>query len=253
MNVVIIEDEHLAAKRMTDLLNRFDKDIKILDTLPTIKRSVNWFSENHQPDLVFMDIQLADGLSFDIFERIEIKCPIIFTTAYDEYALKAFKVNSIDYLLKPIDYNELGKAMKKFYTNYSQYKTETNPEIITNLLRNFQNNKYKTRFLIKVGIHLKNIEVNDIACFYSLKKATYLSTYDNRSYNIDHSLEQLEELLDPKKFFRINRKYIANLTSFIDIMSFKNSRLKVKMKGTNDDDIFVSRDKVQKFKRWLDN
>ena len=200
-----------------------------------------------------MDIQLADGLSFEIFERVKVPCPVIFTTAYEEYAVKAFKVNSIDYLLKPIAWNELEAAFHKF-RNQTQNLTAT-PSVTIELLNNIKKmlrKQYKNRFVIKVGEHLKSIPVEDILFFYSLEKATYLFTADFRTYLVDYSLDHISEMIDEQRFFRINRKYILSNQSIADIVVYSNSRLKIKLKKPDEESIIVSRDKVQKFKEWLD-
>ncbi|MEZ5084340.1 MAG: LytTR family DNA-binding domain-containing protein [Bacteroidales bacterium] len=203
------------------------------------------------PDLAFFDIQLADGLSFEIFEKIEVICPIIFTTAFNEYAIKAFKVNSVDYLLKPIDFEELTTAINKFKKNFVSEPKQDLKLAFDNVL-NMLTENYKKRFVVKVGEHIKSIAASDILYFFSLEKATFMHTADNHNYVVDYSLDQLEQLLDPKTFFKINRKYLISLTSFDDIISYSNSRLKVELKHSTDLDAIVAREKVQKFKQWLD-
>ena len=253
MKVLIIEDEHLAAKRLEDLLNKYDKEIEILAKISSVKKSVKWFNENTEPDLAFMDIQLGDGLSFEIFEQVKINCPIIFTTAFDEYAIKAFKVNSVDYLLKPFDFEELSTSIEKYKANF-EHKSSNDSSIqqfqieeVVNMLAN----KYKDRFVVKVGVHIRPVETANIAYFYIMEKATYIHTNDNKNYVIDFSLEQIERLVNPKLFFRINRKYIINIKAINDIISFSNSRLIIKIESSDDEDIIVSREKVTKFKSWL--
>ncbi len=251
MEVVVIEDEHLAAKRLIDLINKFDSSIQMVERLGSVKKSVKWFNKNPHVDLVFMDIQLADGLSFEIFEQCELKAPVIFTTAFDEYAIRAFKVNSIDYLLKPIDFEELGNALNKFL---SQQKNEREPinhvkmeEVIQLLTK-----QHKTRFVVKVGNHIKPIEIVEIQYFYSLEKATFLYTNENKSYALDFSLDQIERLVDPGQFFRINRKFLVNIKSIKEIVSYSSNRLKIGFKYSKDEDAIVSREKVASFKKWLE-
>lgn len=251
MNVLIIEDEKLAADHLSSLIRLYDQDITILDRLDSVKKSVQWFNSNSQPDLVFMDIQLADGLSFEIFEQTIVSCPIIFTTAFNEYALKAFKVNSIDYLLKPIDFDELKTAIDKYKEVQRVSKPAQYQMVMDNVMSMLMDN-YKQRFVIKVGEHIKSIAVDDILYFYSLEKATFLHTANDHNYVIDYSVEQLENLLDPKRFFRINRKYFICLDAIDDIVSYSNSRLKVELKHSTDMDAIVAREKVNKFKKWLD-
>jgi DNA-binding LytR/AlgR family response regulator len=252
MNILIIEDEPQAAKRMATLVHELIPGAKILASLDTVKRAVEWFKNNTAPDLALMDIQLADGLSFQIFEQTTVKCPVIFTTAYDEYALKAFKVNSIDYILKPVDKKELGAAVDKLR---SISNTESNTrQLLDNIGQAVQMlmKKYKTRFVIKVGEHLKTVEVENIRYFFSQDKATFCVTDENRNYILDFTLEQLEEILDPEVFFRINRKYFVRSGSIQDIISYTNSRLRLVLKGSQDSDIIVARERVQEFKEWLD-
>jgi DNA-binding LytR/AlgR family response regulator len=251
--ILIIEDEKPAAEWLRQLILKFNSDISILAVCDSVSAAVDWFQKNPAPDLVFMDIQLADGLSFEIFERTKVDCPVIFTTAYEEYAIKAFKVNSVDYLLKPISYDELVNAFRKFE---NRFKSETSaPAVTVELLskvREMLRKQYKTRFVIKVGEHLKSIPVEDILFFYSLEKATFLCTKDFKSYLVDYSLDHISEMVDEHRFFRINRKYILSNNSISDIVFYSNSRLKIKLKKPDEDGIIVSRDKVAAFKEWLD-
>ena len=199
-----------------------------------------------------MDIQLADGISFQIFEQCEVKSPVIFTTAYDEYALKAFKVNSIDYILKPVDEDELKSALKKYHGLAASGTSvavalESIGEAIKMLTK-----KHKTRFVIKIGEHIKSVEMIDILFFQSIEKATYCQTKDGRKNILDYTLDELEEVLDPVQFFRINRKYIVSASSIQDIVSYTNSRLRLNLKNSIDKDIVVARERVQEFRDWLD-
>lgn len=252
MKVLIIEDELQAAKRMESLVTELIPDARILATLDTVKRSVAWFKSNPTPDLVLMDIQLADGISFQIFDHHPISAPIIFTTAYDAYALKAFKVNSIDYILKPVDKAELQTALEKLK---ARSKTDTDTarmmmnigEAVEMLTR-----KYKTRFVTKVGEHLKTIDVNSVLYFYSQDKATFCVTDDNRHLILDFTMEQVSDMLNPQDFFRVNRKYLIGSSAIQDIIHYTNSRLKVIVQGAQDQDIIVAREKVQEFRDWLD-
>lgn len=251
--VLIIEDEKPAAEWLRQLILKFDSQISILAVIDSVSGAVEWFQQNQAPDLVFMDIQLADGLSFEIFERVKVPCPVIFTTAYEEYAVKAFKVNSIDYLLKPIAYNELEAAFQKF-GNQSRKVEEVQPVTmeLLNKVKEMLRKQYKTRFVIKVGEHLKSIPVEDIQFFYSLDKATFLCTSDFKTYIVDYSLDRISEMIDERRFFRINRKYILSNQSIADIVFYSNSRLKIKLKKPDEESIIVSRDKVTAFKEWLD-
>ncbi len=249
MNILIIEDEPQAAQRVEKLIKAIVPDVKIVGILDSVKGSVQWFNANPSPDLVIMDIQLADGISFQIFEQCQIKSPVIFTTAYDEYALKAFKVNSIDYILKPVDADELKGAIQK-------YKSLTAPpeKMLENIGYAVQmlTKKYKERFVIKVGEHLKSIEANDILFFFSLEKTTFAQTADGRKHILDFTMDQLDGLLDSAKFFRINRKYLVNVKSIQDMISHTNSRLKLILKTNDDPEVIVARERVQEFKDWLD-
>ncbi len=252
MRILIIEDELQAAKRMESLLREIVPTAQILDTVDTVKKSVQWFKANTLPDLVLMDIQLADGISFQIFEQCEVKCPVIFTTAYDEYALKAFKVNSIDYILKPVDKSELAAAFAKL-KGFSN-GTHDSQNLLANIEQAMQmlTKKHKTRFIIKVGEHLKTIEVDSILYFYSQEKTTFCHTSEKRDHILDYTLDQLEEMLDKNQFFRINRKYIVHSKAIQDIINYTNSRLRLVLKNSTDNDIIVARERVQEFKEWLD-
>ncbi|MCF6181642.1 LytTR family DNA-binding domain-containing protein [Lutibacter sp.] len=249
MKVVIIEDEKPAARRLSRMLNELN--INPIAQLHSVEESINWFLKNKQPDLLFLDIQLSDGLSFEIFDEIEVKSAIIFTTAYDEYALKAFKLNSVDYLLKPIDADELKNAIDK----YQEIHTSKNLNTITNQQLKeliFPNvNSYKKRFTVKIGQHLKLISTATIECFYSENKATYCCTTNNRNYMIDDTLEELQSKLSPELFFRVSRKYFVNINAIKDIISYTNSRLKIILNNYNETEIIVSRERVKDFKNWL--
>ena len=252
MKILIIEDEPQAAKRLETLLRSLDSGMLILSTLDSVKKSVAWLKSNPKPDLIFMDIQLADGLSFEIFEQTEVLAPVIFTTAFDEYALKAFKVNSIDYILKPFDKEELQRALKKLQQLTA---TRANPSgMIESIGYAMQmlTKRYKQRFVLKVGEHLKSVEVGEILFFFSLEKTTFGQTKEGRKHILDFTLDQLEELLDPQRFFRINRKYIVAVDSLQDMVSYTNSRLRLVLKTSDDIDVVVARERVQEFKEWLD-
>jgi DNA-binding LytR/AlgR family response regulator len=251
--VLIIEDEKPAAEWLSQLIRKFDPQISILAQIDSIRGAEEWFQKNAAPDLAFMDIQLADGLSFEIFERIKVPCPVIFTTAYQEYAIKAFKVNSIDYLLKPIAWDDLEAAFLKFKSQAASVPAPSTVTIeILDKVKEMMRKQYKTRFVIKVGDHLKSIPVEDVLFFYSLDKGTYICTNDFKNYLIDYSLDRISEMVDEQRFFRINRKYILSNQSIADIVIYSNSRLKIKLKKPDEDSIIVSREKVQDFKDWLD-
>lgn len=251
MNALIIEDEPQAAQRLETLMRKLVPEVTILNKIDSVSKSVEWIRTHPAPDLILMDIQLADGISFMIFDQCEIKSPVIFTTAYDEYALKAFKVNSIDYILKPVDESELGAALKK----YRSLSTDARPFLkLNNIEQAIQmlTKKYKSRFVIKVGEHLRSIDVSDILFFVSLEKTTFCHTRENRKNVLDFTLDQLEDILDPNSFFRINRKYIVSAQSIQDMISYTNSRLKLILKNSDDKDVIVARERVQEFKEWLD-
>jgi len=250
MNCLIVEDEKVAAERLSGLIKKIDPTIEITGIVQSVKNAVQWLNTHQAPDLIFMDIQLADGLSFEIFEQTIVKTPVIFTTAYDEYALKAFKVNSIDYLLKPVDLNELKNAIDKFKEN--NLPKEIPAQVFDNILHSLTKN-YKNKFVIKVGEHIKVFAIDDVQCFYSMEKYTFLQNNSGRDYAINYTLDQLEDLLDPSRFFRINRKFIVSLSAILDIISFSNSRLQVKLNSNKSDDLIVSREKVQDFKKWLES
>ena len=253
MKVVIVEDEPLAAERLIDLILQYDPSIEVVAKFESVKKSVEWFSEEHSVDLAFFDIQLSDGLSFEIFENTLVSCPVIFTTAFNEYAIRAFKVNSIGYLLKPFDLDDITKAIDKFKQNFSnRADIQSQQELFDKVLNHLSNN-YKQRFVIKVGEHIRSVPVENILYFYSLEKATFLHTADDHNYVVDYSLEQVENLVDPKWFFRINRKYLLTIDSILDIITYSTSRLKVELKQSDDHDVIVAREKVRKFKKWLDH
>jgi DNA-binding LytR/AlgR family response regulator len=250
MKCLIIEDEKEAAIKLSGMIEKYDMDIVILDTIQSVKNAVIWLNNNETPDLIFMDIQLADGLSFEIFEQTIVKAPVIFTTAYDEYALKAFKVNSIDYLLKPIGQSELNQAVDKYKENNAP--KEISAQVFDTILHTLSK-KYKSKFLIKVGEHIKVFAIDDVQCFYSMEKYTFLQNHEGRDYAIAYSLDQVENLIDPAKFYRINRSFLVAFSAISNIVSYSNSRLRIDLKSNNSEDLIVSREKVQDFKKWLES
>lgn len=249
MKVLIIEDEKPAADKLVRLLNNQEYPIEILSTLTSVTESLNWLQKNLSPDLIFMDIQLEDGTCFDIFEAMKISIPVIFTTAYDQYALKAFKVNSVDYLLKPVDPGELKMALQKYVTTHFQSNNLLQLEAA---LKQLPKNR-KERFLVKVGDHFKSIPTTDINCFYIEERCTFLNCREGKSYGIDYSLDKVEEMVNPDRFFRVNRNFIVNFSSICDVLSYSSSRLKVKLTGVDNNQlILVSRERVRGFKDWMD-
>jgi len=250
MKTIIIEDEKPAARLLRRKLEKLN--INVSEMLHSVEEAVGWFSENEHPDLIFLDIQLSDGLSFEIFEKVAIKSAIIFTTAYDEYALKAFKLNSIDYLLKPIDEDDLEVAISKFKSRLpKQEPVQLDFDQIKRMLSNPFEKTFKKRFTVKIGQHLKVISTDEIECFFSENKGTYLHTTEGRNYLIESTLELLEQELDPKEFFRVSRKFIIPMKAIKEIVLYSNSRLKVMLPTYKDDEVIVSREKVADFKTWI--
>lgn len=250
MKILIIEDEKPAARLLKRRVEKLGYQIHKM--LHSVEESVAWLKANPHPDLIFLDIQLSDGLSFDIFNQVKLSSSIIFTTAYDEYVLKAFKLNSVDYLLKPVDEEELKFAIDKFEKQFQQASSSFNLNELKSLFSSQQTENYKERFSIKIGTSIKIIETENIECFFSENKATYIHTKDNRNYVIDFSLEKVEDQLDPKKFFRINRGQIIHIDSIREITMYSNSRLKIVLNTYNELDLIVSREKVTDFKNWLE-
>ncbi|WP_338378545.1 LytTR family DNA-binding domain-containing protein [uncultured Flavobacterium sp.] len=250
MNIIIIEDEKPAARLLQRKVEKLGLEVHTL--LHSVEESIEWFQNNNHPDLIFLDIQLSDGLSFEIFEQIDIKSAVIFTTAYDEYALRAFKLNSIDYLLKPIDDVDLEIAINKF-KNQVQKNTVSNLDfdMIKKMILGSETKEYKNRFSVKIGQQLKVISIDEVECFYSENKGTYLHTFENRNYLLDTTLEHIEEELNPKDFYRVSRKFIVPLKAIKEIQVYSNSRLKVILPSYKEEEVIVSREKVSDFKSWI--
>jgi len=249
MNILILEDEVNAAIRLTQLLKEVVPDAVVVAVMESVKDATEWLKRNSEPDLILSDIQLADGLSLDIFSQVEVKAPVIFTTAYDAYALKAFKLNSIDYLLKPIDKDELKTAFGKYRSMYAG----NNWKLLADTIKQAYSAKtaYKMRFLVKQGERLITIATEDVGYIRADDKVVFLHTKKGDKYFIDESLDELETLLDPKVFFRLNRTYIAPLGSIERINSHFNGRLKIGLAGCADNDLFVSKARAGAFKEWL--
>jgi DNA-binding LytR/AlgR family response regulator len=249
MKVLIIEDEKPASQKLIRLLEEVEPGIIILDVIGSIAGATNWLVSNQQPDLIFMDIQLEDGICFEIFEKCSIKTPVIFTTAYDEFSLKAFKVNSVDYLLKPIVPGELTKAIGKFKEIHDQ-KTEF--QKIESIISQLQP-KTKERFLVRTGEHYRSVPVSDINCFFIKEKCNFMNVNEGRIYAVDYSLDRIEQMIDPGMFFRVNRNVIINFSAIRDIIAYSSSRLKIIMeRWKEEDEIIVSRERVNEFKKWID-
>ena len=246
MKVLIIEDEQPAAHKLIRLLEEADKQIEVIDVLASIEQTINWLAVHPGPELIFMDIQLEDGI---IFETCKIQTPVIFTTAYDEYTLKAFKVNSIDYLLKPIAPDDLKAALDKFNVLHRQQANYSRLESIISQLQP----KTKERFLIKIGEHYRSVQTLSIHCFFIMERNTFIQTDTGKTYPIDYSLDKIEQLVDPGQFFRINRNFIVNFSAIQDILIYSSGRLKIILNGwTEKEDILVSRERVTEFKEWMD-
>ncbi|HEX9958246.1 MAG TPA: LytTR family DNA-binding domain-containing protein [Fibrella sp.] len=255
MNILIIEDEDLTADRLEELVQQYDSSINILAKLPSVRETVQWIKENRatnrpQPDLILMDIHLEDDLCFRIFEQVDLQVPIIFTTAFDEYMIRAFKVNSIDYLLKPVSYDSLVAALQKYQSMKRQF-TQTDLESLKEAM-GLQKTDYKTRFLINVGTRLRTIETTDVAYFYSEEKITLLVTKDNQRLPIDYSLDKLTPILNPADFFRANRQFLLSLSAIKNIHTYSNSKLKLELQPDPKTEVFISKEKVSGFKEWLD-
>lgn len=252
MKAIIIEDEKPSARRLNRMLDELDIKPEVM--LHSVHESVEYLLNNPAPDLIFLDIQLSDGLSFEIFDQVTIDSAIIFTTAYDEYALQAFKLNSIDYLLKPIDEDELNGAVERFRVRFreSENKQLIDFNEIAKMLGNPVDREYKKRYTAKVGEHLKLFNTDEVQLFYSENKGSYLNLKNGRNYLIDDKLEAIEKELDPKQFYRISRQAIINVNAIDDMISYTNSRLKVKIDSFQEFDLIVSRERVKDFKNWLE-
>ena len=250
MNVVIIEDEKFAADHLEKMILKYDKDIRVVAKLESVRESIEWFKNCNDPDLIFLDIHLEDGLAFSIFEEVVTSSPIIFTTAFDEYAIRAFRLKSIDYLLKPIMQEDLNKGLEK-YKNWSRsdndrIDVDSLYEIISG-----RGPKYKERISINFGQKIKYFNINEISYFYSEKGISFLVLFSSGEYPVDYSLDQLSELINPNDFFRINRQFLVSIRSIKNINVFPKSRLQIELQPPFADDVFVTIDKVTKFKEWL--
>ena len=254
MNILIIEDEKPAARLLQRKVEKLGLQVNTM--LHSVEEAIAWFQNNPHPDLIFLDIQLSDGLSFEIFEYFDkaqqhIKSAVIFTTAYDEYALRAFKLNSIDYLLKPIDEEDLEVVVNKFKARNQAQNISLDFEAIKRMLVNPVEKEYKKRFSVKIGQQLKVISIDEVECFYSENKGTYIHTLDNRDYLIDSTLEVVEAEINPKEFYRVSRKFIVPLKAVKEIQVYSNSRLKIILPTYKDDEVIVARERVGDFKEWI--
>lgn len=249
MKILIIEDEKPAIGRLSKLLNEYDSGINILANLTGINDSINWFAKNKQPDLILLDVQLSDGLSFEIFSKVKITCPVIFTTAYDEYILDAFNYNGIDYLLKPIKKEKLFSALDR-YKNLKEHFTQDYFSILNKFTQTGRT--YKERVTVKSGAEFLSVGVDEAAYFVSEYKLTFLITRAGKKYSYDKNLAQLEDELDPKRFFRVNRNYIISINSIKSFKPFSKGKLVVDIYPSTKEKIFISQEKAAKFKEWLE-
>ncbi|MFT3739434.1 MAG: LytTR family DNA-binding domain-containing protein [Breznakibacter sp.] len=254
MNILIVEDEFFAAKRLEDLVRKTITVPSCIHFTTSVASTVAWLKGNPQPDLIFLDIQLGDGLSFEIFGQTNVNASIIFTTAFDQFAIKAFKLNSIDYLLKPIDEDELKHAVNKFFERQKISSSTSAPDfqLWQQMMDQLRRPSYKDRFTVRIGVKSRIVNQSDIICFFSSNKATYLRTIDGRDYLLDYSLEWIEEAIDPRQFFRINRKYIIALAYILEMIAESSSRIKLKITQQKEDDVIVARERVKEFKDWIE-
>ncbi len=249
MNAIIIEDEKLSAEHLTNLLKRIDSSINVIATFDSVKKSVDAFQKGIKAEVVFVDVHLADGLSFEIFAKIQIDTPVIFTTAYDEYAIKAFKLNSVDYLLKPIGAEDLRVAIDKLKKINQQHAS-----IIQDIASAYQNlnKQFKNRFMVKMGDSIVSVKTDDVLHFIAEDGITLLVSISGKRYPVDYTLDQLEELVSPDLFFRINRKVLISINVIQKVSTYFNSRLKINSELLEDESAIVSRERVNEFKAWLD-
>ncbi|HCZ37726.1 MAG TPA: DNA-binding response regulator [Cytophagales bacterium] len=253
LKVLIVEDETPAAEKLERYLSRYSEGIIVKGRAESVEEAVNWLAEQQDSiDLIFMDIQLKDGMSFEIFKEVKINKPVIFITAYNEYALDAFKVNGIDYLLKPITFTDLSNSLKKVESLGTQLRWgDDRTETVLQTL-SAPDRTYKNRFMVKLGDHIKSITADQISLFFADGRDVYLITNQLRKFIIDYTLENLDEILDPKIFNRINRSYIVNIRAIQDVVVYSNSRLKITPHIKWEPEIIVSREKVSDFKEWFD-
>lgn len=254
MNVLIIEDEYPAAERLEKMLDRVDGSIQVSAVLESVEAATRWLRNSAPPDLILSDIQLSDGLSFEIYEQVVIKSPIIFTTSYDEYAIRAFKHKSIDYLLKPIKFEELQRAIEKYRALHQEPSSTGHAAQLEKLIDTLSHTgrSHKKRFLVKKGEQLIPIADEETAYFYTENELVYLITQANKKYVVDYTLEQLDSLLNPARFFRINRQFIVSLAAVQQIHTYFSSRLKLQLHPPPSDEVMVSKGKVKGFKEWLE-
>ncbi len=250
MNVLIFEDEKHTATRLIQLLKKYDSEINVLDVIGSVKQGIDWYRNNPFPDLVFQDILLNDGNYFEIFEKVKVNIPVIFTTAYNEFALQSFKLNSIDYIVKPYDFQDIKKALDKF-RNFREMFIVPENELLKSIVRP-EKAEVKKRFLVKLGDKYSSVKSEDIAWFMYDEGVTFAFTVEDTRFPVNYSIDQLSELLDSDNFFQINRKYVLNFESIRNIHTWFNSRLKLEIVPIPEEDLIVSRERVKDFKAWLD-
>ena len=252
MKILIIEDEQLGAEKLIRLLESIDSSIEIVGNTRSIKSSVEWLLQHEHPDIILMDIELTDGQSFEIFSHVEIKSMVIFTTSYDEYALQAFKVNSVDYLLKPIKREELKSALDKYQLWQQKFSAPSlSIEQLISELKQQQSKVWRSRFLVKQGTKLQSIEIRDIAYFYADGRLSYFVAWDKQKYILDYTLEELEQMVDPQDFYRANRGFIIHVKAVAQIHNYFNGKLKLDLKPGIDKEVLISREKATEFKEWM--
>ncbi|MDN3724894.1 LytTR family DNA-binding domain-containing protein [Aequorivita sp. SDUM287046] len=251
MKAVIVEDESIASRRLAQLIGELAPDVEIVAQLISVENGIQWFKKNELPDLIFLDIQLNDGYGFDILDTLKDHPPIIFTTAYNEYALRGFKYNGLDYLLKPIDKKDLKSALEK-YRKSNDKQIDFWEQGKMNQIKQLFNKEYKHRFMVKVGNHFKSLNVDDIAYFKSNEGLIFLHVHNGKTFPVEYTIDQLEKILDPIQFFRINRKFMVSVKAVVEIHSYFNSRLLLKLDPKENDQVIVSRERCSNFKRWLD-
>jgi DNA-binding LytR/AlgR family response regulator len=252
MNILIVEDEELAVKKLQKTLASVDASANVVGVTDSIQGTVDWLQNNDTADLILMDIELADGQSFEVFNQVEVKAPVIFTTSYDEYALKAFKVNSVDYLLKPIQIEDLQAALAKYKKLNNSAKSDVNLEsLVKQLQQQLQPKEYRKRFLVKHAQKLVSVDVDEIAYFYSDGRLNFFKTHDNKKYVVDYTMEELEDMLDPDKFFRISRSFYVAIEAIEKIDDYFGNRLILQLTPAVDKEALVSREKVSDFKKWM--
>lgn len=250
MNILILEDEAPAAARLIKFLEEIEPTAKILDVLVSVRSAIEWLNSNRAPDLILQDINLADGLSFEIFAKTKVESPVIFITAFDEYAIQAFKVNSVDYLLKPIKKEDLLSAINKYKHYHANKKEMPDFKLLAETLLE-KHDQYKKRFLIRFGDKIKTIDISQVSYFYTEGKINFLKTKDNHNYHLEYNLDKLESMLDPEKFFRINRQFIISIESISEMYSFSKSRVKVVLNPPINIETIVSTERSPHFKVWL--